>query len=70
MLLAQSQTAGLYLDAVAQALAQQATAWKSLLLAHHYKHLQRQTDFPHKEQTTRWYVEHGTTVCEDALGIW
>ena len=40
-----------------QALDRHATAWKSLLLAHHHEHLRRQAYFLYKEQTSRWYVE-------------
>ena len=42
MLHAQTQAARLCLEEVAQALARQAIAWKSLFLVHHHEHLCRQ----------------------------
>ena len=57
MLHAQTQAARLYLQEVAQALAQQAIARKSLLLAHHHEHLCRQAYFLYQEHTARWYVK-------------
>ena len=63
MLQPQFQALWLYLDTVAQALARQATTWKSLLLVHHYEHPRQQTSSLHKEQTTRWYVEAQHAMC-------
>ena len=53
----QTQAARLCLEEVAQALARQAIARKSLFLAHHHEHLRRQAYFFYKEHTARWYVE-------------
>ena len=57
MLHAQTRAARLCLEEVAQALARQAIAQKSLFLAHHHEHLCRQAYFLYKEHTARWYVE-------------
>ena len=57
MLHAQTQAARLCLEEVAQALARQAIARKSLFLAHHHERLCRQAYFLYKEHTALWYVE-------------